>query len=355
MRLLFPFPKRSAKIIFFFFAVAIGFTSSLNASEVLKFVAWKPIEDASGYQIQIRDGKGKIIIDKKIEKNYYSVQDIPTGDMMVRTAPLNAFQKPVTWSNWTELEILLSAVPSIEFFKDRPTKEVTIDKEFTEIEIDGAQFLDVTEIELTLKDKKLPVVEKKYINENRIDVKVDTRNAKGGDYDLTIINPFQKPQKVPKFLKVQEKAQPVKEEPKVVIKEEPPPPEPEPVIEVPKGKPYHEYTYPEFMAFLETLKEKKECSTLVPEPAVADCFKTYITLNVKSKDNRDIFAFFRLINTNETDRYFGYEYFEKQCTPVFRPAKERMEHFVVKEKGNVDPLEVTRVYFSLQKLKECNK
>ncbi len=334
--------------------LVLQFSFGLAASEVLKFVAWKPIEDASGYQIQIRDSKGKVFIDKKIEKNYFSVQDIPTGDMMVRTAPLNAFQKPVTWSPWTELEVMLSAVPSIEFFKDRPTKEIAIDKEFTEIEIDGSQFLDVTEIELTLKDKKLPVVEKKYVNENRIDVKVDTRNAKGGDYDLTIINPFQKPQKVPKFLKVQQKV----EEPKVVVKEEPPPPPPpkeEPIVEVPKGKPYHEYTYPEFMAFLETLKDKKECSTKVPEPAVAECFKTYITLNVKSKDNRDIFAFFRLINSNETDRYFGYEYFEKQCSPVFRPAKERMEYFVEKEKGNVDPLEVNQVYFSLQRLKECSK
>lgn len=327
------------------FAIFLSGVSNF-ASEILRFVAWKAVEDANGYQIQIRDSKGKILIDKKIEKNYFSVQEIPLGDLYVRTAPLNVFLKPVIWSAWTEVEVMLSAVPSIEALKNAPQKEIQIDKPIAEFSIEGDAFLEVTEIELAQKDKKLTIVDKKFINEKRIDIQVDTSNAKSGDYDLTIMNPFQKPQKVPKFLKVPEKTV------EVVVVPPPPPPE-EPKVEVPKGKPYHEYSYLEFLALLETFKEAKSCSTMVPEPAVSECFNTYITLKHQTKDSRDIFAFFRLINSNEMDRYYGYEYFEKNCKPLFRPAKERMEHVLIKERGNVDPLELQRVRLALQKLSAC--
>jgi len=323
------------------------------ASEVLRFVAWKAIEDANGYQVQIKDAKGKVIVDKKIEKNYYSIQDLPTGDMFVRTAPLNAFLKPVVWSPWTELEVLLSITPTIEIPKDKPKPVVSQDKPISQIAIEGDHFLDVTEIELSQKQRKLPILEKNYVNEKRIDVKVDTTNAKPGDYDLTIVNPFQKPQKIANFMSLEAKPfETPKDPPKIEL---PPPPPPKEEVVVPQGKPYHEYSYPEFMAFLDSVKAAKPCATLVPEPAVAECFNTYITIRDKSKDSRDIFAFFRLINDNETDRYYGYEYFEKQCAPIFRPAKERFDHFLEKERGNVDPLEITRVRMAQQRLRECGK
>jgi hypothetical protein len=327
--------------------------STLFAVEVFKVVAWKPIAEASGYQIQIKDKKGAIIIDKKIEKNYYPIQDLNVGDYVVRSAPLNIFKKPVVWSPWKEIELLISEIPRVDYYKDRPTVELkpiepdATGAKISELEIDGENFLDVTEIEISQKNKKLPILNKDFKNPKRIDVKIDATNAPEGDYDLTIINPFQKPIKVAKFLKIDPPVQgPSTISAPTATKLE---------VEVPKDRPLHTYSYPEFMAYLAENKAKNCPNSSVPEPALAECFQTYVTLNSKSKDSKDIFAFYKLISENQLDRINGYNYFESRCKPVFRPARERMNQFLTKERGSLDPEEIDSLSSSVKKINSCTE
>jgi len=318
--------------------------TNLISSELYKFVAWKPIEDASGYQIQIKDKSGKIIIDKKIEKNYFPVQDLGIGDYSVRSAPLNIFKKPVIWSPWKEMEVLISEIPRVDYYKDKPTVKLKpldpdpeTGKKISELEIDGQNFLDVTEVEISQKEKKLPLLKKEFMSEKRIDVKVDTTNAPEGEYDLTIINPFQKPQTISKFLKIE------KQDEKPIDK----------VVEVPAGRPLYTYSYPEFMSYLKANQPKNCPNSTVPEPALSECYNTYVTLNAKSKDTKDIYGFYKLISENQQDRMNGYRYFENKCKPVFRSAKERMNEWYSKQKGNLDPEEISFLENSLKKINSC--
>jgi len=354
------------------------FGSNLNGTESFKFIAWKPIPDASGYQIQIKDKKGKILIDKKIEKNHYSVQELNIGDYTVRTAPLNIFQKPVIWSPWQDMEVLLSELPKVDFYKDRPTikiKPIDSDEQgevvdelvdaltggpvvvgpdgkplhgppvskgkkkakISLIEIDGEHFLDVTEVEISQETKKLPILSKNFYNEKRIDLKVDTTNAHPGEYDLTIINPYQKPQRVPKFLSIEKEH----EKPKTIG------------AEAPRGVGLHTYSFGQLMAYLAENKAKNCPMSTVPEPALSECFQTYVTLNSKSKDSKDIFAFIKLISENQFDRLNGYRYFENRCKPVFRAAKERMNDFYAKERSTMDPEEIEFLGKSVKKINSC--
>lgn len=354
--------------------------SPMQATDPLKFIAWKPISDASGYQIQIKDKKGNIIIDRKIEKNFYSVQELNIGDYTVRTAPLNLFKKPVIWSPWQEMEVLLSEVPKVDFYRDKPTikiKSIESDEDVNElvdaltggpvevgedgkplhgppvskgkkkskvslIEIDGEHFLDVTEVEISQEKKQLPILSKNFYNEKRIDVKVDTSNANPGEYDLTIINPYQKPQKIPKFLSIEKEP----EKPKTVVATP---------IEIPRGLGLHTYSFAQLMAYLAENKAKNCPASTVPQPALSECFETYVTLNSKSKDSKDIFAFYKLISENQQDRMNGYAYFENRCKPVFRAAKERMNDFYVKQRGSLDPEEIDSLGKSVKKINSCTE
>ncbi|TGN06854.1 hypothetical protein [Leptospira ilyithenensis] len=323
------------------FLISLSFVSSLIASELYKFVAWKNIPDASGYQIQIKDTQGKVVVDKKIEKNYYSVQDIGVGDYFVRTAPLNIFKKPVVWSPWKEMEILISEVPTVDSNKDKPKLALKIQesekdqKQVSELEIQGDHFLDVTEVEISKEEKKLPIIGKQFKSDKRIDVTVDTTNASAGDYDLTIVNPFQKPQTISKFLKVEEKK--------------------EPVVEVPKEKSLNSFTYPELMAFLNANKAESCPMTGVPGPTLSECYSDYIVLNQKTNDAKDIFAFYKLISENQSDRFSSYTYFEGKCKPVFRPAKERIVDFLGKRRGSLDPEEIFRLEETIKKIDSCSE
>ncbi len=354
--------------------------SALEAIEAYKFIAWRPIPDASGYQIQIKDKNGKIILDKKIAKNHFSVQDLNAGDYTVRTAPLNLFQKPVIWSPWQEMEVLLSETPRVDFLKDRPTVkirpiETQEDGEYVDIlvdaltggpvevgpdgkplhgppvskgkrkakvsliEIDGDHFLDVTEVEISQDSKKLPILKKEFYNEKRIDVKVDTSNAYPGEYDLTITNPYQKPQKIPRFLDIEKE----EDKSKTVSKET-----------ATKGSGgLHNYSFAELMAYLAENKSKNCPSSSLPEPVLSECFQTYVTLNSKSKDSKDIFAFYKLISENQQDRMNGYRYFENRCKPVFRAAKERMNDLYTKQRGSLDPEEIDFLGKSVKKINSC--
>ncbi|TGN19445.1 hypothetical protein [Leptospira idonii] len=336
---------KSSQAKFLLFPLFIFISYSLFASELYKFVAWKPIEDASGYQIQIKDKQGKIIIDKKIEKNYFSVQDLAVGDYFVRSAPLNLFKKPVVWSEWKEMEILISEIPTVEKKENdkpaislkKPEPSVENKSTVSELEIEGDNFLDVTEVEIKQQETKLPILEKQFKNERRIDVKVDTAKASPGDYDLTIVNPFQKPQVVSKFLKIEET------------------PPAKTVVEVPKGKQLHQFTYEEYMSYLEENKVKDCDMTKIPGPTLGGCYKSYVTINQSTKETRDMYAFFRLISENQNDRFFGYSYFETKCKPVFLPAKQRMTDLLNKKRSSLDSEETAKLEKAVKKLATCSE
>ncbi|GBF50236.1 hypothetical protein LPTSP4_17600 [Leptospira ryugenii] len=333
---------RAFRLFFCIMSLSLLAIGSVFASELYKFVAWKPIDDASGYQIQIKDKSGKIVIDKKIDRNYFSVQDLIVGDYTVRTAPLNIFKKPVVWSPWKEMEVLISEIPRVDYYKDKPTVKLTerepdpvTGKKVSDVEIDGQNFLDVTEVEISQKDKRLPVLQKKYVSDKRIDVKVDTTNAPSGEYDLTIINPFQKPQVVSKFLKIEKKD--------------------EQTVEVPTGKPLHTYSFSELVAYLKANEAKNCPNTSVPAPAISECYNTYVTLNSKNKDAKDIFAFYKLVSDNSQDRINAYRYFDSKCKPVFRAAKERMNEWLNQKSGVLDPEEIAVLSLSTKKINSCQE
>ncbi|MCT8333656.1 hypothetical protein NUH30_08220 [Leptospira sp. 85282-16] len=324
------------------FIILFGLLSfSIGAQDGTKLIAWKPIPEASGYQIQIKEKTGKIVIDKKIETPYQSIEDLPSGVYLVRTAPLNLFKKPAVWSAWKDLEVILSEPPKVVTEEEKPIiipkSESKSEKTIANITIEGEHFLDATKVDLTKKNEALPILSKEVKSSERIDLKVDTTDAKSGPYDLTVTNPYQKPKVVTNFIKV--------EDPKHNDNAK---------ITISKNKPFRDYTYEEMLTFLETDIAVNCKNTKVPALTLSECHKTYVILNFTSDDNQSVFEFYKLINENQSDRISAYQYFSKNCSPKFKPAFERME-LQSKNQKNLDPEERQTLLQELMKFRNCTR
>ncbi|MCW7494054.1 hypothetical protein ND861_15510 [Leptospira sp. 2 VSF19] len=335
--------KLNLKRVFIIFGLL---SFSIGAQDGTKLIAWKPIPDASGYQIQIKEKTGKIVIDKKIDTPYQSIEDLPSGVYLVRTAPLNLFKKPAVWSAWKDLEVILSEPPKVVTEEEKPIilpkSESKTEKTIANVTIEGEHFLDATKVDLTKKNVALPILSKEVKSSERIDLKVDTTDAKSGPYDLTVTNPYQKPKVVTNFVKVEEPKHSEDDDSK------------KSKISVPKGKPFRDYSYEEMLAFLETDVAVNCKNTKVPALTLSECHKTYVILNFTSEDNQSVFEFYKLINENESDRISAYQYFAKNCSPKFRPAFERME-LQLKNQRNLDPEEKQTLTQELAKFRNCTR
>ncbi|PJZ46502.1 hypothetical protein [Leptospira brenneri] len=346
---------------FLLFLCLVSF--SIGAQEGTKLIAWKPIPDASGYQIQIKEKSGKIITDKKIDTPYHSIEDLPSGMYLVRTAPLNLFKKPAVWSVWKDLEVIISEPPLVVTEEEKPIvlpkSETKSEKTISNLTIEGEHFLDATKVDITKKNESLPILSKEVKSSERIDLKVDTTDAKSGPYDLTVTNPYQKPKVVTNFLQVEEpKHTPTAEtkqestiSQKTNTKENSGPKNSK--VSVPKGKPFRDFSYEEMLAFLESDVALNCRHTKVPALTLSECHKTYVILNFSSEDNHSVFEFYKLISDNESDRTSAYQYFSSNCSPKFRPALERME-VQSKNRSNLAPEERQSLVQELAKFRNCS-
>ncbi|TGM37969.1 hypothetical protein [Leptospira biflexa] len=378
--------------------------TSLFAEEGTKLIAWKPIPDANGYQIQIKEKSGKLVLDKKINTPYHSIEELPSGIYVVRTAPLNLFKKPAVWSNWKDLEIIISEPPQIVKEVEKPIilpkTESNQEKIISPVTIQGEHFLDATKVDLSKKDVQLPIVSKEVKSSERIELKVDTTDAKSGPYDLTVTNPYQKPKVVKNFVQVEEQKTDSNLDPKLSTKDNleeikknervksnldhtdqssksidtakqnsiPKSQDPSNIptkqstnvatnkqkITLPKGKPFRDYSYEEMLVFLETDVAVNCKNTKIPALTLSECHKTYVILNFSSEDNQSVFEFYKLVSENETNRISAYRYFSNHCDPKFRPAMERME-LQWKNRTNLDPEERQSLAEELPKFRACTR
>lgn len=388
-----------------FFLLFLFFGTSLFGEDGSKRIAWKPIPDANGYQIQIKDKFGKLIVDKKIDTPYHSIEELPSGVYLVRTAPLNLFKKPAVWSVWKDFEIIISESPQIVKEIEKPIllpkTESNQVKTISPVTIEGENFLEVTKVDLSKKENQLPIVSKEVKSSERIDLKVDTTDAKSGPYDLTLTNPYQKPKVVKNFVQVEESKSETKSESKGNTKEnleeikknervkaiseqttpssngkimetskpitsqktsevamqtttQKPVTQAKQKVTVPKGKPFRDYSYEEMMVFLETDVAVNCKNTKIPALTLSECHKTYVILNFANEDNQAVFEFYKLVSENENNRMSAYRYFSYHCSPRFRPALERME-LQWKNRSNLDPEERQTLAEELSKFRACTR
>lgn len=178
--------KKSFSLILIF--CAILYTIELLAKKDTGFIEWRAIPASNGYRVEIKS-EDKVIIQTNVNENIYYV-DLPKGKYEFRIAVLNLFKKPVVWSYWNPLRVIISQTPILN--SDR--QELAIGDT---VELSGANFLENTKVSLISSGQVFPV-EASMKNETQITFATD--KVKAGNYDLLLENPNNKKLKIENYL-----------------------------------------------------------------------------------------------------------------------------------------------------------
>lgn len=94
-------------IYFLFLFLFMSMSLYLHAQKSVKvgYIEWTKSSYASGYQLQIKNQKGILIIDKKLSDNHYPIRDLEDGEYQMRVGALSPFSKPVLWTKWRGLAV----------------------------------------------------------------------------------------------------------------------------------------------------------------------------------------------------------------------------------------------------------
>ncbi|HMV45411.1 MAG TPA: hypothetical protein PK079_10025 [Leptospiraceae bacterium] len=144
------------------------------------FIEWKAIPAANGYRVEIKSA-GKIISETNVSSNIHYV-DLPKGNYEFRIGVLNFFKKPVVWSYWNPLKVIISQIPIL--VSEREEKVIG-----EPLVIEGDHFLENTKVSL-IKDGVTTNVDSKIVGEKQISIPTDKMQV--GTYDLILENPNNK-------------------------------------------------------------------------------------------------------------------------------------------------------------------
>jgi len=79
-------------------------------------LAWDPVEGAVKYAVQVKDSGNSLIFDKVVETNSVKLA-VPLGEYRMRVGAFNIFEKIGSWSEWSEIKLVLPEAP--EAFEQR--------------------------------------------------------------------------------------------------------------------------------------------------------------------------------------------------------------------------------------------
>ncbi|WP_367898929.1 hypothetical protein AB3N61_07385 [Leptospira sp. WS58.C1] len=172
-------------------ALLVGFlffSLSLGAKEEGVKLEWRPIPDAGGYQVEIKDSRGKITREKT---NASQIQlELPPGAYEHRIGVLNKYGRVSVFSAWIPFEVILSQKP--EVIAAEKNKFLTKDMPES-FEIKGKHFTEATKV--ILKDSKgneIPVKSIDIKNSETMVVTIDKKKAPEGAVSLRLENPRNK-------------------------------------------------------------------------------------------------------------------------------------------------------------------
>jgi hypothetical protein len=161
-------------------------------------IVWEQIKGAFNYHIQIRDKKDSLLIDERIEKNYYDIK-LPEGKYQYRVGVYNKFVKISAYSDWVNLNIRRASTPNPNLTKlDIDANELP---QF--VEVYGNDFSEEMKIELKQGPENIPI-SFEIVNPEKAIVTF-LKPLELGQYDLYLYNPKNRAMLIPAFLIINDK------------------------------------------------------------------------------------------------------------------------------------------------------
>ncbi|MEM7180993.1 MAG: hypothetical protein AAF518_08775 [Spirochaetota bacterium] len=168
-----------------FLIVCIFYTINSPFASADKYLRWKRIPGAHGYQVQIRNAKRRIVIDKKISQNKYPAYKLPGGRYTCRVAPLNVFKKPVVWSTWSSLAVLQRKKPELLAITPRVLLSGSKNRK---LQLRGKNFVGPVKVKVYANGRSIPVKKIRTRSEKVVSLSLDLRRVRENYYHIRVEN-----------------------------------------------------------------------------------------------------------------------------------------------------------------------
>lgn len=164
-----------------------GFIFAQIAGKLIN-LEWKPVDNAAGYSVQIKNDHDIVVVKKKLDQNKIEVRLTP-GEFYFRIGVLNKFRKVAVWSDWARVDVKKPILPSIKSVEPAIiNNKTTVQK----IILRGENLFQFTKINVKIDKKELPIQKKEFINSETMAFSIDASKASPGSYSIILTNPGNK-------------------------------------------------------------------------------------------------------------------------------------------------------------------
>ncbi|EMM88352.1 hypothetical protein LEP1GSC039_3175 [Leptospira santarosai str. 2000027870] len=167
--------------------VLFSISLSVFGEEEGRYLEWKPVPEAGGYLVEIKDANGRITREKT-KASRFEV-NLPPGVYEHRIGVFNKFGRLTVFSEWASFEVIVSRAPLIS-----PDSSVKILKKKlgSSLTVKGENFTEAMNATLLLPSGETIKAEFEFINSKEIRIKTENLNLKEGSYTLSLENPRNK-------------------------------------------------------------------------------------------------------------------------------------------------------------------
>jgi hypothetical protein len=332
------------------------------------YVEWKPVPGAAGYQVQVREAKTKtVLVDQTVEGTMLDV-NLKPGMYESRVAPLSPFGRPILWSDWRQLNVLIARSPIV----DEHPKVVVESGRPVVVVMTGSNFARSMRVSLK-NDAGTHVVPDRKVNDSGTEVIVVIPPGKfpQGDYDLVLENPRQKTAVFPGLVSIkvaQEVAAKIEDKPgqnadkqtdktaktdktgdKTTQKQNGDKTD----KKTDKTQKLDQVTQGDYREYLRTLPSTCKGSGL-PDFIIKRCYKYHLVLDLSTPAKTDMHQYLLAYQGNFAERMTGYNYFRTTCGAMSGQVKAILEERLEMSRESMEAAERETIQHTLEHLKACN-
>ncbi|MCR8638096.1 LIC11435 family protein [Leptospira interrogans] len=151
------------------------------------YLEWKPVPEAGGYLVEIKDSGGRITREKT--KSTRFEVNLPPGVYEHRIGVLNKFGRVSVFTDWISFEVILSRAP---FINPDSSAKLLKEKLGSHLTVKGDNFTEAMNVTLLLPSGETIKPDFEFVNSKEIKLKIENLNLKNGSYTLSLENPRNK-------------------------------------------------------------------------------------------------------------------------------------------------------------------
>lgn len=327
------------------------------------YVEWKPVPGSSGYQVQVRETRTKkVLVDQTVEGTLLDV-NLGPGLYESRVAPLSPFGRPIQWSDWRQLNVLIARNPEV----NEHARVVVEAGRPTVVLITGVNFARSMRVSLKNESGTFALPDRK-INEAGTEVILSIAPGKfpEGEYDVVLENPRQRIVVMPRmvFIKapqdVAARLDGKKDKTQATDKNGDKKPG-DKSTDKPGDKTADktgDKTRPgeiagDYREYLRTLPSTCKNSGL-PDFIIKQCFKYHLVLDLSTPQKVDMHQYLLAYQGNFSERMTGYNYFRTTCGDLSSQVVRFLEERLEMSRESLDAVERENIEHTLEHLKSCN-